>query len=166
MKKDIWPLQWLLLFVRFPLMISVFQGVWGRTEETFSCVYVVFLRPCFLTSRFNFLTQFSSCCVCLHQAAIICHFRNPLFIHLPERNALLFWPTVFAPVWSVCVKQSSGRFTHTKTLFPAKSGNDRFKDGPLQAKLTETLFKRHSNGLISREQRSWCWFIAGAIKTC
>lgn len=129
MKKDIWPLQWLLLFLRFPLMISVFQGVWGRTEETFSCVYVVFLRPCFLSSRFNFLTRFSSCCVCLHQAAIICHFRNPLFIHLLERNALLFWPTVFAPVWSVCVKQSSGRFTHTKHFFQLKAGMTDLRTG-------------------------------------
>lgn len=42
-------------------------------------------------------------------------------MHLLERNALLSRPTIFAPVWSVCVKQSSGGFAHTKTHFGLKA---------------------------------------------
>lgn len=77
-------------------------------------------------------------------------------MHLQERNALLSRPTISAPVWSVCVKQSSGGFAHTKTHFRAESGDDRFKDGRSQAKLTETLFKRRPNRAISREQGRCC----------
>lgn len=42
-------------------------------------------------------------------------------MHLLGRNALLSRPTIFAPVWSVCVEQSSGGFAHTKTHFRLKA---------------------------------------------
>lgn len=153
----------ILLFVRFPLMISMFQGVWGRTEKTFACVYVLFLRPCFLTFRFNFSRKSPlAVSACTRPQSFVIS-EAPFHTFAGEKRSIILADCLCSCLECLCETEQWEIHAHKNTS-SAKSRNDRFKDGPLQAKLTETLFKRQSNGLISREQRSWCWFIAGANK--
>lgn len=68
-------------------------------------------------------------------------------MHLLQRNAPLSRLAIFSPVWSVCTKQTSGGFAHTKTHYSrptrtssVESESNRFKDGCSEANQTEMLF--------------------------
>lgn len=140
----------------------------GGQQKLFTPAYVLFLHPHVFASFhpiWTFLTQmfFSSRCRCLFQATIICHFRSPFYTFAGEKRSIILADYLCSCLECLCETEQRGIRAH-KNTFSAESGNDRFKDEHSQAKLTETLFKRRPNRLISRKQRSWCWFIAGANK--
>lgn len=161
----------LLLFLWSSRRKWVIRWVWERGEAVYSCLpprfCISLASPTygFLPPSCNFWWKRFS------PPAVAAWFRPQSFVisgalfhaFAGEKRSIIPADYLCSCLQCLCETEQRGIRTH-KNTFLAESGNDRFKDGRSQAKLTETLFKRRPNGAISCEQRSCRWFIAGANK--